>query len=38
LRFHSFTTSLTATTWLVHDTTLWENERAERRDFLVESR
>jgi hypothetical protein len=35
LRFRSFTTSLTDTTWLVHDTTLWEDGRAEQRDFLA---
>ena len=35
LRFRSFTTPLTDSTWLVHDTTLWEDGRAEHRDFLA---
>jgi hypothetical protein len=35
LRFRSYTTPLTDATWLVHDTTTWEDGRTERRDFLA---
>lgn len=35
MRFRSFTTWLTDETWLVHDTTTWEDGRIERRDFLA---
>lgn len=35
MRFRSFTTWLTDETWLVHDTTTWEDGRVERRDFLA---
>lgn len=31
-RFRTFTTWLTDELWLVHDTTIWENGRKERRD------
>jgi hypothetical protein len=35
LRFRSFTSWLTDELWLVHDTTIWEDGREERRDGLA---
>jgi hypothetical protein len=34
-RFRSFTSWLTDELWLVHDTTIWEDGREERRDGLA---
>jgi hypothetical protein len=35
LRFRTFTTWLTEELWLVHDQTVWENGRTERRDGVA---